>query len=130
MLAVDMIGIIATVFLIGLRYPLQACAAVFVHEFGKFFLLLSVCGQVSALTAGGIFAVTPANMHGWEEAVYAWGGSLANYSVACLAGGIAYEKTGDLLKPWTKLRCPTGTIQLRLALFSLLYAGVEFFSNI
>lgn len=121
MLTVDLIGLVATICLIGIRYPHHVLIAACIHELGSVLFTLFLHGQINAIVAAGAFStMTVSNNVGILGKLLIFSGSLSNYIVSSLAGGIAFESTSHLINSWATLRSPLAVINFRLCILSFL----------
>jgi hypothetical protein len=119
MVTVDLIGLAATICLIGIRYPHYVIMAACIHELGSILITLFVHGQINTIVAAGAFStMTVSNNIGITGILLIFSGSLSNYIVSVLAGGIAFEPTSHLLSSWATLRFPLAVINFRLCILS------------
>ena len=120
MLTVDLIGLVATICLTGIRYPHYALIAACVHELGSVLITLLLHGQINTIVAAGAFSTMTVsnNTLGMVGTLLIFNGSLSNYIVSSIAGGIAFEPTSHLLNPWATLRFPLAVINFRLCILS------------
>lgn len=124
MIVIDYIGLIVTVVLIGVRYPLQALGALIIHEVGRIGAICFVQKPINLLLIGGAFGeMSFREPLSWGYVlIAAAAGPLLNYLVGSLAGGIVWERLSALINSAAQLRQPTGVIQIRLAAISLLFS--------
>lgn len=124
MVAIDFIGLLITILLIGLRYPHYVLMAALVHELGKILMIMFVHGHIDTIIAAGAFGntvVSNYNNNGILDALIVFSGPLANYIVSSTAGGVEFEKTVNLISPAASLKSPFAVINLRLAIISFLF---------
>lgn len=128
MLSVDLVGLILTVCLTGLRYPHWVLGAAVVHDLGSLLVALLFQGRVDAIIAAGAFGTTAVSgvKAGVPAVAVALGGPLANYLVGASFGGATWEKTSSLLHPGAVLKQPFAVVNLRLAILSALVALWQF----
>jgi len=122
MLGIDLIGLLATIFLVGLRYPHYVLFAACIHEFGRIFVAVFLHTHIDYIIAAGAFgtmAVSNYNL-GAIGMVLIFSGSLANYIACSIVGGIAFEPTKNLLNPLVNLKSPFAVINFRLCILSCL----------
>lgn len=124
MLSVDLIGLLLTACLTGLRYPHCVLGAAVIHDLGSVLTAIFFQGRVEAVIAAGAFGTTAVSgvKTGVPAVAVALGGPLANYLVGASLGGAAWEKTSRLLHPGAALKHPFAVVNLRLALVSALAA--------
>lgn len=122
MLGIDLIGILATIFLVGIRYPHYVLLAACVHEFGRIFIAVFLHTHIDYIIAAGAFGTMAVSNYNSSAMgiVLTFSGSLANYIVCCLVGGIAFEPTKNLLNPLVYLKSPLAVINFRLCILSCL----------
>lgn len=120
MLAVDIIGIAATVFLIGIRYPHYVLVAAFIHELGGILITVFLHGQIDTIVAAGAFGTIEVSNYNASliGILILFSGSLANYVASSLTGGIVFESTSRLLNPISNLKSPFSVINYRLCILS------------
>ena len=122
MVAIDLIGLVGTIFLVGLRYPHYVLVAASVHEFGRIFISLFSHSHIDYIVAAGAFGTLAVSNYtsGAINMLLIFSGSLANYIVCSIAGGIAYEPTAHLLNPLSNLKYPFAVINFRLSIIACL----------
>lgn len=120
MLIIDLVGVVTTIFLIGIRYPHYVLLAVSLHELGEILITVFLHGQISTIVASGAFSTISVSNYNASNlgAVLAFSGSLTNYVVSSLAGGIAFEPTSRLLNPISSLKSPFAVINFRLCILA------------
>lgn len=121
MLSIDIIGLIFTVALIGVRYPVHALAAALCHDLGRILMILFLHGRIEAVIAAGAFGTAAASdiPGGVQTLLVVFSGPLANYILSAGAGGVELEKPGRLLQSAAALKHPFAVVNLRLALLSV-----------
>ncbi|HMM21305.1 MAG TPA: hypothetical protein PKA10_11235 [Selenomonadales bacterium] len=130
MLTVDFIGLLFTVFLAGVRYPVHVIAAAAIHEAGRVAMALFLHGHIDSVLAAGAFGSTVASnikAGGGPALLLALSGPLTSLIISAGTGGIAREKATDLLNPLAPAHCPFAVVNLRLACLSALYTIWNFF---
>jgi hypothetical protein len=122
MLAIDLIGLLATICLVGLRYPHYVLLATCIHEFGRIFLAVLLHGQIDYIVAAGAFGTMAVSNYNSSAIamLFIFSGPLANYIASSIVGGIAFEPTGKLLNPLVNLKSPFAVVNFRLCIISLL----------
>ncbi len=122
MVAIDMIGLILTICLVGVRYPHLVLLAALIHEFGRIVIAIILHGHIESVIAAGAFGSTIVSHQQGSliSALIIFGGPLANYIVSSTAGGIEFERTAALLNSGACLKHPFAVVNLRLALVSVL----------
>ena len=122
MLAIDLIGLLATILLVGLRYPHYVLAAICVHEFGRILVVILLHAHIDYIVAAGVFGTMEvSNYHSSALGiVLIFSGALSNYIVSSIGGGIAFESTVNLLNPLVNLKSPFAVINFRLCILSCL----------
>jgi len=119
MLEIDLVGLLVSVCLLGVRYPHYVLLATVINQVVQIIAVIFLHGTVSSVMAAGAFsAVTAKNLTPSFGVVI--GGAFANYMISALVGGTEYEKTSALLSPFTRLKYPWAVINLRFAAVSLL----------
>ncbi|MDT8901102.1 hypothetical protein [Anaeroselena agilis] len=128
MLSVDFAGLILTVCLTGLRYPLCVLGAAVIHDLGAVLTALVFQGRVDSVIAAGAFGTASVSgvKAGVPAVMVALGGSLVNYLVGASFAGAAWEKNSRLLNPGAVLKQPFAVINLRLAVLSAIVALWQF----
>lgn len=122
MVSIDLIGLVVTLGITGLRYPFYALAAAAIHEFGRLAMAVFLNSRVeTVMTAGAFSTTTVVNADLLTGALIAFSGALANFIICATSGGIAAERTRHIIDPRLKLRNPFAVVNLRLALFSCLF---------
>lgn len=131
MLALDIIGLIMTILLVGLRYTHYVLGAVLIGEAGRIFASLYVNAQLDTLVAGGIFSrVDIQGVNAKLSLLFIYfGGSLVNYFVGMAFGGLEKEKFAYLLNPFASVRHPFAVMNIRLAILSAAYNGWQYLSR-
>ena len=122
MLGIDLIGLLATIFLVGLRYPHYVLFAACIHEFGRIFVAVFLHSHIDYIVAAGAFGSMAVNNYNSAAIgiLLIFSGPLANYIVCSIAGGIAFEPTKNLLNPLVNLKSPFAVINFRLCILSCL----------
>lgn len=128
MLAVDFVGLLLTVCLVGLRYPHYALGAAAIHDAGRLLLALFSNGRIEAVIAAGAFGSTAVGglPAGIVPLAVAMGGPLANYLVSAGLGGWEREPTAHLFHPAAAVRNPFAMVNMRLALLSTIVTLWQF----
>lgn len=122
MVGIDLIGLLATIFLVGLRYPHYVLAAICIHEFGRIFVVIFLHAHIDYIIAAGVFGTMAVSHYdsGAIGMLLIFSGSLANYIVSSIVGGIAFEPTANLLNPLVNLKSPFAVVNFRLCIISCL----------
>ena len=122
MLGIDLIGLLATIFFVGLRYPHYVLLAACVHEFGRIFVAIFLHTHIDYILAAGAFGTMVVSNYNSSAIgiVLIFSGSFANYIVCSIFGGIAFEPTKTLLNPLVYLKSPFAVINFRLCILSCL----------
>jgi hypothetical protein len=122
MLTLDIVGLVVTVCLIGLRYPLHVLGASLINGLGQVLMILFLHGHIESVVAAGAFGSTVVSgvKSGAPALLVIFAGSLSNYIVSSAAGGIEYEKTRHILNPLSPAKFPFAVVNLRLALLTFL----------
>lgn len=120
MVVIDLIGLVATISLIGIRYPHYVLLAACLHELGEVLITIFLHGQIDTIVAAGAFGtIVVNNLHATILGiVIVFSGSLVNYIASSLAGGIAFEPTSHLLNPMSSLKAPFAVINFRLCILA------------
>ncbi|MBP2653523.1 MAG: hypothetical protein H6Q73_1092 [Firmicutes bacterium] len=121
MLAVDIVGLVFTICLVGARYPHYVLIAATIHEIGRIMMTLFLHDNIGTVIAAGAFGTTVASnlKSNWHGILITFSGPLANYIVSATIGGIELETTRRLLNPLGPVRHPFAVVNLRLALLSV-----------
>lgn len=124
MLGIDLIGLLATIFLIGLRYPHYVVFAACVHEFGRLFIAVFLHTHIDYIIAAGAFGAMGVSHYnsGATGIMLICSGPLANYIVGSIFGGITFEPTKNLINPLVYLKSPFAVINFRFCIISGLIA--------
>jgi hypothetical protein len=122
MVFIDVIGLVGSVCLIGIRYPQYVLFAAMIHVAGLILAGLFIHGQIDYIVVAGVFSTASFNKNhtGIIYDLIGFGGTVANYIAASLLGGISREKTSQLLNPLAVLHSPLATVNMRMAFISLL----------
>ncbi len=122
MLGIDLIGLLATVLLVGIRYPHYVLLATSIHECGCILVAVFLHGQIDYILAAGAFGtVTMSNYSsGIIGILILFSGSVANYVMSSIFGGIGFEPTTNLLNPLACLKAPFAVVNFRLCILSTL----------
>lgn len=122
MLAIDVIGIIFTILITGIRYPHYVILAVIIHHFAQLFTVFLLHGTLNGVIAAGAFnsVIVSELSHKYYKLIILFSGSITSYLVSTIIGGVEFEPTSLLICPWAKLRYPFAVINLRLAVISFL----------
>lgn len=131
MLALDIIGLMITILLIGIRYTPYVLAAVVIGETGGILASLYLNAQLDTVVAGGIFsriAFQGVNARLPVFFIY-FGGPLINYFVGMACGGLEKEKLAGLINPFASLKHPFAVMNIRLAILSAAYNGWQYLSR-
>lgn len=121
MLSVDLIGLIVTIVIVGIRYPHVVLLAALANNVAQLVMALFLYGSIEAIIASGAFGSVVINNNAalHIKILVLVSGPLANYYLCKLTGGIAYEPTFELFSPVVKLRHPFAVINFRFALLSV-----------
>jgi len=122
MLTFDIVGLVVTVCLIGLRYPLYVLMASMINGLGQVVMILFLHGHIESVVAAGAFGSTVVSgvKSGGPTMLIIFAGTLSNYIVSAAAGGIEYEKNRHVLNPLSPVKHPFAVVNLRLALLTFL----------
>mgnify|MGYP000005119915 CR=1 FL=1 len=122
MLIIDFIGIVATICLIGIRYPHYVLLAISLHELGEIVMAVLFNGQIDTIVAAGAFGTIAVSNYNTSliGTLLLFSGSLTNYIASSLAGGIAFEPTSRLLNPISTLKYPFAVVNFRLSVLACL----------
>ena len=129
MITVDLIGILLTLCIVGARYPVHLVFAILIHEAGRVALALFFQGHIDTILVSGVFSATDVSQLSAEFTIglVAFGGPMANYVLSLTIGGVEWEKTKDLLNPFSLLRHPFAVINLRFAAVSFVISIIRLF---
>jgi len=122
MLGIDLIGLLATIFLVGLRYPHYVLFAACIHEFGRIFVAVFLHTHIDYIVAAGAFGTMVVSNYnvGAMGIVLMFSGPIANYIACSIVGGIVLEPTKNLINPLVNLKSPFAVINFRLCIISCL----------
>lgn len=121
MFSVDLVGILLTIPLVGLRYPHYVLFAAFIHDISRMLLTVLFNGNIDTVVAAGTFgSISIANPKGMITLLILFIGPAANFALSILYGGMAYERTKDIINPFVKPKNPLSVINFRFALISTL----------
>jgi len=122
MLGIDLIGLLATIFLVGLRYPHYVLFATCIHEFGRIFVAVFLHTHIDYIVAAGAFGTMVVSNYnvGAMGIVLMFSGPIANYIACSIVGGIVLEPTKNLINPLVTLKSPFAVINFRLCIISCL----------
>lgn len=121
MLTVDIIGVIMTVLLVGLRYPLYVIIAGVIGDMGRLLMILCLHGHIQTIVEAGAFGVAHSGdvKSGIPALLVMFSGSMTNYLVSVATGGFGIEKNRKLMRPTARVQRPFAVINMRLAILSL-----------
>ncbi|WP_378955543.1 hypothetical protein [Pelosinus sp. sgz500959] len=130
MLTIDLIGLLITIFMIGLRYPHYVLLATCIHELGRIFATIAIHGQLDSIVTAGVFGTMVINHYDSSlvGTLLLFSGSLANYIVSSITGGIVFDSTKCLLNPLANLKQPFSVINFRLCILSFLVQTWKIFT--
>lgn len=128
MLALDIIGLVITVFLVGLRYAHYVLLAAVLGETGRIMAILYMNIQPDAVVAGGIFGrMYLQGIHTQLAVVFIYfGGALTNFFIGMAFGGLEKERFASLFNPFAVIKQPFAVINLRLAILAAAYNGWQY----
>lgn len=130
MLTIDLIGLLLTIFVVSLRYPHYVLLATGIHELGQIFMIIAAHGQLDSIITAGVFGTM--TLRPYDSSIVGglllFSGSLINYGVSYIAGGIVFEPTRCLLNPLAKLKLPFSVVNFRLCILSCLIQIWKMFS--
>lgn len=129
MITIDFIGLALTACLVGIRYPSYVALTVLIHEAGRIAMALFFQGHVDHILVSGVFSSTSVSQlpAGYKSALVAFSGPFANYVFSSTVGGVEWEKTKDIMNPFSLLRHPLAVINLRFAVVSFAVSLVRMF---
>lgn len=120
MVVIDIIGLTATICLIGIRYPHYVLLAACLHELGEILMAVFLHGKIDTVVAAGAFGTIEVSNYNATilGIVIIFSGPLVNYIASSLSGGIAFEPTTHLLNPMSSLKAPFAVINFRLCILA------------
>lgn len=120
MVGIDLIGLLATIFLVGIRYPHYVLLATCIQECGCILVAVFLHGQIDYIVAAGAFGtIAISNYHsGIIGILILFSGSVANYVMSSIWGGIGFEPTANLVNPLAYLKSPFAVVNFRLCILS------------
>ncbi|MEN6412532.1 MAG: hypothetical protein ABFC84_07190 [Veillonellales bacterium] len=131
MVTIDVVGLLLTICLTGLRYPHFVMIAALIQEAGEVLMTIFMHGQINSLVAAGAFGMaavmSPDGVMIGQLIVL--GGTLANFIVSSISGGVELEKAKDVLNPLSVLQYPFAVVNLRVAVISFTVNAWYFFSS-
>ena len=122
MLAIDLVGLVITICLVGLRYPHYVFCAAVIHDVARVIMILFLHGNLETVVAAGAFGSTVAQgiKTGFPSLLVVFSGPLANYIISATTGGVEYEKTRAIVSPLASVRHPFAVVNLRMGILALL----------
>lgn len=122
MLGIDLIGLLATICLIGIRYPHYVLLATGIHEVACIFVAVFLHGQIDYIVTAGAFGMMAVSNYNSSIVgiLILCSGSVANYIISSISGGIGFESSANLINPWAQLKFPFAVINFRLCILSSL----------
>lgn len=129
MLTIDFIGLLFTIFLAGVRYPVHVLGAAAIHELGRVAMALFLHGHIDSVLAAGAFGATVASnlKSGGPAMLIAFSGPLTSLIISAGTGGVTREKPAGIINPMAAAHYPFAVVNLRLACLSALYTIWNFF---
>lgn len=115
MLGIDFIGLLATICLIGVRYPHYVILATCIHEIGCIIVAVFLHVKIDYIVAAGAFGTLTVSDMG---ILILYSGSIVNYMTSSIWGGIAFEPTANLINPVAYLKAPFAVVNFRLCILS------------
>lgn len=128
MLILDVVGMIVSTFMVGLRYAHYVWAAAIIGAVGSVLASLFVNAQVDMVVAAGVFSrITVHGVNaGLPQFAQYFGGPLVNYFVGMACGGLEKEKFWGKLNPFARVSQPFAVINIRLAVLSVIYNAWQY----
>lgn len=128
MLSIDIVGLVISVCLVGIRYPHYALAAAVINAMGQIVMVIFLAGNVEKIvTAGAFSSAAVTNLGGLKTMLFAISGPLANFISSKFAGGIEFVSTNHIVNPTVMLKHPLAVINLRFAVISLVLSIFQLF---
>lgn len=127
MLSIDLIGLMLTVLIVGVRYPHYVIVAAMIHELGRILMALFLHGEIEVILAAGAFGTTTVSNYSSSLTVVLimLSGPLANYIIGA-AAGIQNDRMANLINSSAVLASPFAVINFRLAVMSILVSLWQF----
>lgn len=129
MITVDFIGLILSIALVGLRYPLSALGAAIVYAAGQVIMAVFLHGNIESIVAAGLFgSAVVSNISGLGQTLAVlFSGSLANWLVWASTGKFSSEGFERLINPAAASLQPIAVTNFRFALLSTLISVWKLF---
>ena len=128
MLSIDIVGLVISVCLVGIRYPHYAFAAAVINAIGQIIMVIFLTGNVEKIvTAGAFSSAAVTNLGGLKTMLFTISGPLANFIISKFAGGIEFVSTNHIVNPTAMLKHPLAVINLRFAVISLVLSLFQLF---
>ncbi|QDR80771.1 hypothetical protein [Sporomusa termitida] len=128
MLAIDMIGLVISIIIVGVRYPHYALAAAVINTTGQILMAVLLAANIEKIvTAGAFSSASMTNLSELQSLLFACSGPLANFLVSKAAGGIQFVSNAQLIKPTAVLKQPLAVTNLRFAVISLVLSLISLF---
>lgn len=121
MLAIDLIGVLLTIAVVGIRYPHYVVVAGLINELGILLMAFITNGNIKFILAAGAFSMTTVAQDDWHyNVLLLLSGPLANYIFCAVVGDIHQETASNLINPGVRLDNPFAVVNLRFAVLSIL----------
>lgn len=128
MLAIDMVGLVISIIIVGIRYPHYALAAALINTTGQIVMAVLLAANIEKIvTAGAFSSAAVTNLSGLPSLLFAVSGPLANFLVSKAAGGIEFVSNAQLVNPSAVLKQPLAVTNLRFAVISLVLSIISLF---
>ncbi|MDF2570743.1 hypothetical protein [Sporomusa sp.] len=128
MMAVDIVGLIISIIVIGIRYPHFALAAALANTAGQVLMAIFLAGNIEKIvTAGAFSSASVTNLSELKSLLFAFSGPLTNFIISKAAGGIEFVSTAHLVNPAAVVKHPFAVTNLRFAVISLILSICQFF---
>ncbi|MDF2572197.1 MAG: hypothetical protein K0R55_3801 [Sporomusa sp.] len=128
MVAVDVVGLIISIVLVGIRYPHYALVAALANAVGQVLMVVFLLGNIEKIvTAGAFSSADITNLSQFKALLFAASGPFTNFIISKIAGGIEFVSTAHLVNPAAMLKYPLAVINLRFAVISSLLSICQFF---
>lgn len=123
MVFIDVIGLLISLGLVGIRYPHWGILASFINILGLLLSGVVFHEQINYVVAAGAFSIGVFNQeHSLLLAYFLqFSGIWANFLVMHLAGGVRIEKTMVFMDPTCELKAPIAVINMRMAVLAILF---------
>ena len=128
MMAVDMVGLIISIIMVGIRYPHYALAAAAINTCGQILMAILLAANIEKIvTAGAFSSASITNLMELQRLLFVFSGPVANFLVSKAAGGIQFVSNAQLINPSAVLKQPLAVTNLRFAVISLVLSIISLF---